>query len=296
MEIIKEILNKENISYNKIVKATSGFTNLVFFADDNYVIKISKEEATKKKLDKEISIYKNVQLDCMPTLVANGYIQNYQYLIISKLTGNSLFSIWHLLTKEERQSCIKQIAKILKEFNKQDYNFLNKEFKYLDWDNYLTNELKSKSLALAKMGFNTEVINNFISNNLSELFSKNTFGLVYNDAHFDNFIYNNGKLNLIDFDRVIACPIDYEMLIFKTMCDNPSKFANEEDENKIKNEDYIGIYEQFITEYPEIFNDKNIEKRIAVYQFNYLIGQAIKCKDNEWINELLQKYNKELFI
>ena len=48
----------------------------------------------------------------------------------------------------------------------------------------------------------------------------------------DNFIYNNGALGLIDFDRVRVCPIDYEMLIFKTMCGNPSKFASEEDEDR----------------------------------------------------------------
>ena len=35
------------------------------------------------------------------------------------------------------------------------------------------------------------------------------------------------------------------MLIFKTMCDNPAKFASEKDECNIKAEDYIGIYDIF---------------------------------------------------
>ena len=290
--IIKEILQKENMSFEKITKATSGFTNLVYFVDDRFVIKMSKDDTIKKKLDKETSIYQNIQLPCIPTFLANGNLQDYQYLIISKLNGKSLYSIWHILSKAERQSCIKQIASILKEFNKQDYNFLSEEYKDLDWVEYLSKELKTKSLTLTEMGFNTQDIDAFVSNDLFNLFNNNTFGLVYNDAHFDNFIYDNGKLSLIDFDRVRVCPIDYEMLIFKTMCDNPSKFANEEDEENIKDEDYLGIYEQFKTEYPEIFQDKNVETRIAVYQFNYLIGQAIKCKDIEWINELLKNFNK----
>ncbi len=124
------------------------------------------------------------------------------------------------------------------------------------------------------------------------MFSENAFGLVYNDAHFDDFIYDNGELSLIDFDRVRVCPIDYEMLIFKTMCDNPSKFASEEDEENVKDEDYLDIYKQFKMYYPEMFKHKNIETRIAVYQFNYLIGQAIKCKDIAWINEILNNFNK----
>ena len=292
VNIIKEILQKENMFFEKITKATSGFTNLVYFVDDKFVIKMSKDETIKKKLDKEISIYQNIQLPCIPTFLANGNLQDYQYLIISKLNGKSLYSIWHTLSKAERQSCIKQIASILKEFNKQDYNFLSEEYKDLDWVEYLSKELKTKSLTLTEMGFNTQDIDAFVSNDLFNLFNNNTFGLVYNDAHFDNFIYDNGKLSLIDFDRVRVCPIDYEMLIFKTMCDNPSKFASEEDEENIKDEDYLDIYEQFKAEYPEIFRDKNVETRIAVYQFNYLIGQAIKCKDIEWINKLLKNFNK----
>lgn len=286
--IIKEILHKENILFEKITKATSGFTNLVYFVDDKYVIKMSKDDAIKKKLNKETSIYQNVQLPYIPTFIANGKLQGYQYLIISKLKGKSLYSIWHALSIIERQSCVKQIAKILKEFNQQDYKFLSEEYKDLEWVEYLSKELKTKSLALTAMGFNTKDIEAFISNDLPNLFNKNTLGLVYNDAHFDNFIYDNGKLSLIDFDRVRVCPIDYEMLIFKTMCDNPSKFASEEDEDNIKDEDYLDIYKQFMVEYPEMFKDKNTETRIAVYQFNYLIGQAIKCKDNEWVAELIR--------
>ena len=291
--IIKEILQKENIHFDKITKATSGFTNLVYFVDDKFVIKMSKDDIVKKKLDKEISIYKNVKSSCMPTFITSGNLQDYQYLIISKLKGKSLYSIWHTLSNGERQSCVKQIVRILKEFNKQDYNFLNDEYKELGWVEYLSKELKAKSLALTEMGFNTKCVDVFISNDLPNLFKENTFGLVYNDAHFDNFIYDNGKLYLIDFDRVVVGPIDYEMLIFKTMCDNPSKFASEEDEDNIKEEDYKEIFKQFKEEYLDMFKDINVEKRIFVYQFNYLMGQAIKCKDVEWINELLINFNKK---
>lgn len=286
-EIIKEILDRENITYSKINKATSGFTNLVYFIDDKFVIKISKDITTKKQLIKEISIYKNIKISNIPKFVASGELDSYMYLIITKLNGNSLFSIWHTLSVTERSNCIKQIAKILKEFNNQNTTFLSEEYKELNWCNYMLKELTSKSLTLKELGFNTEKIDTFISNDLNKIFSKNNFGLVYNDAHFDNFIYNNGKLSLIDFDRVMVCPIDYEMLIFKTMCDNPIKFASLEDEDKIKNEDYKNLYEEFKLEYPEMFENEYVETRIAVYQFNYHLKHAIKSKNNNWINDLL---------
>lgn len=291
---IKQILNKHSITFNNITKATSGFTNLVYFVDNNYVIKMSKDEDIKNKLNKETSIYKNIKLEFIPKFIASGEFNNYQYLIITKIDGKSLYSIWHTLQEQERQNCIKNIAKILKEFNQQNYDFLDEQYKYFDWSKYLSTELKNKSKLLEQAGFNVDKLNNFIFNDLPILFNKNNFGLVYNDAHFDNFIYHNKKLYLIDFDRVIVCPIDYEMLIFKTMCQNPTKFASEEDEEKILEKDYLNIYQQFKNEYKKMFANNYVEKRILIYQFNYLIGQAIKCNDNVWITELLNNFEKQI--
>ena len=291
-QLVYKILKKENISYKYVTKAASGFTNVVYFIDDKYVIKISKDEKTKHKLDKETLIYKHFKLSYIPQYITSGNLDEYRYLIISKLKGHSLYSIWHTLTSNERQSCVKQIAHILKDFNHQNYDFLTDEYKEFNWTQYLSNQLNDRSQSLKQMGFNTDNIDNFVIHELPVLFSNNKFGLVYNDAHFDNFIYNDGKLSLIDFDRVRVCPIDYEMLIFKTMCDNPSKFASEEDEDNIKDEHYSNIYNLFRLEYPEMFEINNIEKRISVYQFNYLIEQAIKCNNKAWATELLNNFNK----
>lgn len=289
-QIIIEILKTEKIYYEQITKATSGFTNLVYFVDDNFVIKISKDKLSNKKIEKEIQIYKNITLDCIPKYISSGKYKDYNYLIISKIKGNSLYSIWHKLTDYERQNCIKQIAKILKEFNKQNTNFLSNEYKHLDWTKYLTNELNTKVKVLKEMGFNVSHLENYIVQQLPVISSQNNYGLVYNDAHFDNFIYDNGKLSIIDFDNVKVCPIDYEMLIFKTMCDNPSKFASEKDVNNIKDEDYYNLYNLFKNEYPEMFKHLYTEQRIALYQFNYLLGQAIKCRDNKWMKDLLDNF------
>lgn len=292
-DIVKSILDFENIQYSNIKKATSGFTNLVYIVDD-YVVKMSNDEKIKKKLKKETNIYKNIQLNCIPSYIASGEINNYQYLIISRVEGKSLYSIWHTLSKAERKNCVKQIAEILKAFNVQDYEFLSDEYKTFDWVGYITKELSKRVEGLRGMGIDSEIIDSYIAEEVPVLFGSNVnFALVYNDAHFDNFIYDNGVLSLIDFDRVRVCPIDYEMLIFKTMCDNPSKFASEEDEDKIKDEDYAGIYMQFKEEYPEMFSDDNVEKRIKVYQFNYLMEQAIHIKNRDWINELMNMFDEQ---
>ncbi len=291
--MVENILKKENISFSKIEKASSGFTNLVYYVDDDLVIKISKDVNTEKKLEKEISIYRNIHLPYIPKFIAGRKFQNVTYLIISKLKGQSLFSIWHLLTKQQRNNCIKEIAQILKTFNNQNGEFLNDEYKLTDWQKFIKQQLSTRLDDLTAMGFDTHKIKDFLDRDMDGLFESNFYGLVYNDAHFDNFILDE-KLSLVDFDRVIYAPIDYEMLIFKTMCDNPSKFASEADEPKVSDFDYVEIYPQLKKYYPEMFKIPNVEKRIAVYQFNYLAEQAVKIKDKAWINNLISVFEEQI--
>ena len=291
-ELIIRILGQESIAYQVIEKATSGFTNEVYFTD-SMVIKIASDEEKKKKLEKEIEIYKNIKLNNIPKYIASGQIDNYLYLIISKVKGKGLYSVWHTLNNVERESCVQQIATTLEEFNKQNAMFLDEEYKLTDWEDFVIGKLKENKQGLEQLGIDTRKLSDFIENN--NLFKENKYGLVYNDAHFDNFIFDNGTLSLIDFDRVVYAPLDYEMLIFKTMCDNPSKFASEEDEDIVFDEDFTQVYDWFKKYYKELFLIPNIDERVKVYQFNYLCGQALKMKNREigdqWAKELVDGFD-----
>ena len=291
-QLIKRILDKEKLDYKQIKKSTSGFTNIVYFVD-SMVIKIALNEEKKKKLAKEVNIYKNIKLNNIPKYIASGQIDNCLYLIISKIKGRGLYSVWHRLSNFEKEKCIEQIAKILKKFNNQNASFLDTEYKICDWENFVIGKLKENKQGLDKMGIDTGKIAEFLEHN--NLFKENSYGLVYNDAHFDNFLYDSGNVFLVDFDRVIYAPIDYEMLIFKTMCDNPRKFASEEDEAKVFDEDFIQVYDWLKKYYKEIFMTQNIEQRIKIYQFNYLCEQALKIKNcevgNQWAEELVNNFD-----
>ena len=151
IELIKDILNKEKLNYNKITKVNSGFTSIVYFVDD-MVIKLALQEEKKKKLKKEIDIYKNVNLNNIPQYIASGEFNNYIYLIISKISGKSLYKVWHNLTEIQRANCIEQIAKTLKIFNKQNAEFLNSEYKIIEWEENVLGEFRYNINEIEKLG------------------------------------------------------------------------------------------------------------------------------------------------
>lgn len=292
-QLIQKILLKHNIKYSTIKKATSGFTNYVYFIDDDKVLKLSKDKQSSS-LHKESVIYKNINLSNIPSYIASGKIDDTEYLIITKLQGKALYSIWHTLDNKTRCDIVKQIANILKNFNSNSGDFLTGHSHIDDWKEHWHQRLTQRKLEMQQLGLDTTSLNLFLDKHLDETFSDNRYGLVYNDAHFDNFLFDGSKVSLIDFDRVKHCPIDYELMIFKTMCDNPSKFASEVDDPFVDAKDYEMVYETFKQTYKELFEIKHIDARVKVYQFNYLMRQAYGIKNIDWAKQILKDFDTML--
>ena len=290
METIKKILELEKIDYTKIEKSESGFTNLAYFIDNKYVIKVIAKQTKREKLQKEIEFYKNTNLDYIPKYISSGCIDEIDYLIIEKLEGHSLFEIWHTLNDTQRDDIVIQIAKILKDFHKQNSTFLDNKYITLDWIEKWNKSFLLNIDILKQKGYDTTLFEDFRVNMLPKIFEQQKPALVYNDAHFDNFLYHNGKVKLIDFDRILYCSMDYELLILKQMLDCPIKFASEKDEPNVDIKDYQNILPILKKEYKELFDFEYLEQRIFVYQFIYNIGQSFEYHDTPRLENELNKF------
>ena len=143
------------------------------------------------------------------------------------------------------------------------------------------------------MNLLTSNLENKLQHALSYM-TDNEYCTIYNDAHFDNFILDDDKLYLIDFDRVLFCPKDYELLILKSMCDEPWKFANENDEKFTKQKDYAKILPYLKEFYPDLFRSEFLNKKIPLYQFEYYFEQAYMKKDKNWAKEIIAKFEKQV--
>ena len=291
-ELIRKICKENNIDCKDIKKSVSGFTNITFFVNDTYVIKVINTFTKPEKLQKEISFYKNVKLDFIPEYVASGNIDDRDYLIIKKIDGVSLYYIWHMLNKEQRTDAVMQIANILNKFHELRGEFLQPKFIQKDWTEKWVNSFKLNIDILKKKGFDTTFLQTFLDTKLRDVFFENKPCLIYNDSHFDNFIYDNGKIHLIDFDRVLYCSIDYELLVIKMMVEKPEKFANEQAEPYVKFDDYKDIYSLFKKYAPNMFDFKNIDDRVFIYTFIYRLGEGYEYNRNDWIEEQLNLFKK----
>lgn len=289
---VEEILKKENISYKTIKKSDSGFTNLVYFVDDKYVLKLIAPYSKPEKIKKEIEFYKNVSLPFIPKFVASGEIEGQDYLIVEKLRGESLYSVWHKLGEAQRADVVRQIAEILKAFHKTCYVFLQEKFVVTDLIEKWNKSFDLNILIIKKKGYDASALETFKDKYLKVIFEENKPGLIYNDAHFDNFLFDGEKVFLIDFDRVLYTSIDYELLIIALMCNEPKKFTIHKLESLVSKEDYKCVLQDLQKHYPELFDFEYLKERLYVYTFIYKLGHCYEFHDNQTLENLLAGFDE----
>lgn len=277
-KIIENILeqNKELFGENtKFEKINVGFTNTIYIVNENYVVKICTNPDNEKNFEKEINFYKaNVCNNLIPKLYYSNVEKDvvpYYYEIIEKVEGVSLYNVWHTLNESQREDIIKQLCDAMKQFHSN----VGESYDWTKKTSELFNNLydKAKQLNLFD-NEEQELIDNAYSKFDLYLETKE-FVLVHNDLHFDNIFYNDGKIKLIDFERSIYAPRDFELDILYRMIRKPWKFASEETEEYTKLEDYEYIMKYIEKYYPELIHIDNLYKRLAIYDMIYYLKQYI---------------------
>ena len=111
--------------------------------------------------------------------------------------------------------------------------------------------------------------------------------LVYWDAHFDNILVKDNKIvGILDFERTELASIDFVLDILKRMMDNPKKYMSEESEKFAKKEDYENLLDWFREFYPELFDFKELEKRLDLYDLECNMKLLLSFPEE---NELLKQ-------
>lgn len=283
-KIINKIL-KQNITLfgiNPIVeKINVGFTNTIYNINDSFIVKICTNINNENEFKKEIDFYKsNEENSLFPKLYYSSNDKKdipYLYEIIEKVEGVSLYNVWHTFNEEQREEIIKQLCIAMKHIH-------SNTGKCYDW----TKNIKDQFILLYEKAKKLSIFNDDEEKLLYNAYTKfekylesNDFVLIHNDLHFDNIFFYAGKIKIIDFERSMYAPRDFELDILYRMIRKPWKFASEETEQYINLSDYSNIMLYIEKYYPELVNIPNLYKRLAIYDIVYFLKHLIQHPDIE---------------
>ena len=273
-EIICSIINKNKKIFGEnpdVEKINVGFTNTIYSINDSFIIKICTNNNNEENFKKEIDFYKaNTANDLIPKLYYSNTDKKdvpYFYEIIEKVRGVSLYNVWHTFSEEQREEIIKQLCTAMKKFHSN----IGQEYDWIDYwkKKFLPLYLKAKELHI----FNEEELQliDYAYAKFDRYLKSDDFVLVHNDLHFDNIFYNNERITLIDFERSIYAPKDFELGILFRMVKKPWKFASEENEQYTDSSDYTNIKLYVKKYYPELIDTLFLSQRLAIYDMVYFL-------------------------
>lgn len=278
-EIIGKIIriNLSLFGSNPIIeKINVGFTNTIYKINDSFIIKVCTNSHNEKNFENEIKFYKtNEDNDLIPKLYASSIDKKdipYFYEIIEKVNGVSLYNVWHTFSEEQRENVIKQLCEAMKRMHS------NVSYTY-DWTKYIKEQFTTSYTKARELNVFSKEEQNLLDYAFSKFenyLESDDFVLIHNDLHFDNIFINDGKIKIIDFERSMFAPRDFELDILYKMIRKPWKFASEETIQYIDSSHYSNIMLYINKYYPKLLDASNLSQRLAIYDIVYFLKQLVK--------------------
>lgn len=279
-KIIKSNHLLSELSYCKI---NAGFTNTIYLVGD-YIVRICTDLTNEERFQNEIDFYqKNKENDKIPTLYFSDVSKSivpYYYQIMEKIEGQTLYEIWYQISDSQRKNIVLKIIDILKTFH-------NVKVDSFDFKKFIKKLILS---LVSECNLNKNLINQLLDK-CDIYFEENKWGMIHGDLHYDNFIYNNGNLKLLDFERSRAFPIDYDFKIWNHCMEAPWKWASTDTDMLTVEEDYQGLMQLFIDNYQELREIPYLKERLTVYRIIDDLKSYIKTKNGEKFKDIETKIN-----
>ena len=278
--VIEQIVNGNEMLKGKQFRLiTAGFTNTIYSVQ-NYIIRICTNSKNEARFENEINFYKeNTDNNGIPKLYVSDTTKSvvpYYYEIIEKVSGKTLYELWYKLSNNEKREIIIKIIGILKPFHLKEVN----GYDFLEI-------LKTKVLHLKDKCNLDDLIDI-----CDKYFKENKFGLIHGDLHFDNFMFDGTNLHLLDFERCMVAPIDYDFRIFSKYDSQPYLWASAKTDMLTVESDYQDLMSMFLENYKELNEIPYINERLEFYSIIESLDNYKNTKDEERMQEVREKIKK----
>ncbi|MBE6153598.1 MAG: hypothetical protein E7166_05180 [Firmicutes bacterium] len=262
---VVEICNKNSLGKVWSCKRQNiGFNRAVYNINNMYIIKICINSEKELGIINEIQYYIDNPNYFNPKLITYDTSKEtipYIYTIEEKISGNNLFNVWGSLNESQREHCLNKLVQILKKIHKpteqKNEAIANMLLKY---DEYLNSIKLSKIISSDKIYYLSELRNIFAS-----YFENASFGFTHGDIHFNNIIYSDDGLKLIDFECCGIAPLDKDFDSINRMVRNPNNLIKKGLQSPVNPKDYDKIMYYLVQYYPEVCQVENFENRLLVY-------------------------------
>lgn len=279
---IREIFMANQLQCNKITKAFGSFDKELFFIDDNYLIRTSKQSM----LDELNKINRVKNLKHVPKIVhasdQSSTSCKLYYLILLYIKGCELFAEFNNLQDQNIHDIGVELAEFLLNLHRikgnkydighyvpiipgYDKSWRSGHERYW-YDIYTGLEKLQLSDELRQI---LDLSNEYINTNISSLDFENGSSLLHNDFHLKNIIiYNNTFSGVIDWECSQYGEADFDLIHLLHWCLFPPS----------KDFDMKQLFNTIFLSYMKKRRIPMIEKRLTIYLLEHDFIQILWSK------------------
>jgi hygromycin-B 7''-O-kinase len=210
------ICRRHNLSLRNL-RRSSGSEHIVFFVDEAFVIKIYTPFRGGFRREKSgLEFARNKTSLILPEILFEGEIENFKYLVLSRLEGVSMTrEIWLGLETRKQIEVVSQLSIGLKELHSHDARAIN-----FDWENFIGQQTATVVERQKAGGANPEWLArlpDYLAESLP-LLPKNAENVfLHGDVHFGNLrlVETKGKWRisgLFDFADSLKGFYEYDFV------------------------------------------------------------------------------------
>lgn len=282
---------------NELKKIEIWFSNDIYEVNGKYILKVSRYWEYGNNLIIEAYFYKffNGKIP-LPNLIICDDSKNIVdgiFLIAEKIEWCNLYSKRHLYSDKTRKKIIKQISSILKIINGSLYDEFIEKFWIIDLSHkdQIIGNIKKYLVVLEERKVIDEkfirAIRKYVEK-YSECLEQQKMWLVYRDIHFDNILVKwDDVVWILDFEWLMVRSIDYVLDTARRMVRFPDKYMSSDFEKYAKKEDYDKLLTWYKNYYPELFDFRDLEKRIDLYSLEHDLNDLINWPEVDALKELI---------
>lgn len=177
------ICQRHNISHKTLTRAEHG-ESIVFLVDESFVVKIYVPFKNGREREQRALEVAQTSL-ILPKIIASGEFENFNYLITTRLRGESMTrELWLKLDKKEQIEILAGLAEGLRELHCSDATHID-----FDWHKFIERQANTCFERQKSCGVNSGILESlprFLEENLKLLPTNFEQVFLHGDVHFGN--------------------------------------------------------------------------------------------------------------
>lgn len=215
-----EICRRHSISYMELNRAEAG-ENVVFLVDNSFIVKMFDWFSRYSRELRALTIAQGRCQIKIPSLLYNGEINGWFYVVTTQLAGRALYTSWNSVTTHDQLEIVSAVGVALRQLHSWEVGLTATEA--IDIDNSLGRIERKLALALDREKVRERnpcwlgTLPAFIDKNLCLLPNDYKRVLLHGDLHPGNFLLDveNGQrkvVGLIDFADARSGFHEYDLI------------------------------------------------------------------------------------